>query len=109
MQAVKKCLVTILAALTTLALALTAHWWAPGILSFANYKHEDIEHLNNLAELVSKLVMWPATAILFILGLWQRKQDANAKPSPPSQIKPRTSPLREISPSQKTQSPEPST
>ena len=68
-QAVKKWFVTILAALAKLALALTADWWAPWILSLANHKHEDIEHLNNLAELISKLMMWHVTAILFIAGL----------------------------------------
>jgi tetratricopeptide (TPR) repeat protein len=71
---VKKWIITILAALATMALALTAHWWAPWLLSFATQKHDDIEHLNNLAELVSKLVMWPTTAILFIVGLWLKKK-----------------------------------
>ncbi len=71
----KKWVVTILAALSALALALTAHWWAPWILSFATENKDDVEHLNTLAELVSKLVMWPLTALLFIVGLWQRKKD----------------------------------
>ena len=78
----KKWIITILAALATLALALTAHWWAPWLLSFATQNKEDIEHLNTLAELLSKLVMWPLTAILFIIGLWQkRKEDAAVRQS----------------------------
>lgn len=80
----KKWIITILAALATLALALTAHWWAPWLLSFATQNKDDIEHLNNLAELVSKLVMWPLTAILFIIGLWQkRREDAAGRQSLP--------------------------
>jgi tetratricopeptide (TPR) repeat protein len=77
---VKKWIITILAALATLALALTAHWWAPWLLSFATQNSEDIDHLNTLAELVSKLVMWPLTAILFIISLWlKRKEDAGRR------------------------------
>jgi tetratricopeptide (TPR) repeat protein len=82
---VKKWIITILAALATLALALTAHWWAPWLLSFATQNNEDIEHLNTLGELVSKLVLWPLTAILFIISLWQkRKEDAAGRQSPPA-------------------------
>ncbi|MFZ0773424.1 MAG: tetratricopeptide repeat protein [Candidatus Sulfotelmatobacter sp.] len=75
----KKWTVTILAALATLALALTAHWWAPWLLSFATTNKDDIEHLNTLAELISKLVMWPVTALLFVIGLWQRKKESEGK------------------------------
>jgi tetratricopeptide (TPR) repeat protein len=82
---VKKWIITILAALAALALALTAHWWAPWLLSFATQNSEDIDHLNALAELVSKLVMWPLTAILFIISLWlKRKEDAVGRQSAPA-------------------------
>jgi tetratricopeptide (TPR) repeat protein len=76
---VKKWIITILAAALSLVLALTVHSWTPWLLSFAGDNHELIERLNTLAELVSKLVMWPAAAILFIFGLWQRKKDAHAE------------------------------
>ncbi len=74
----KKWIITILAAFATLALALTIHRWVPWLLSFATKNKEDIEHLNTLGELVSKLVTWPATVILFIIGLWLKKKDADA-------------------------------
>jgi hypothetical protein len=74
---VKKWVVTILAALAFMVLALTAHWWAPWLLSFAVQNKERIDRLNSLAELVSKLVSWLGTAILLVLGLWQRKKDAS--------------------------------
>jgi tetratricopeptide (TPR) repeat protein len=76
---VKKWIITILAAFATLALSITIHWWVPWLLSFATTNKEDIEHLDTLAELASKLVTWPATAILFIIGLWLKKKDADAK------------------------------
>jgi hypothetical protein len=72
---VKKWVITILAAVVFLTLALTAHWWAPWLMSFATKNKDDIERLNTLAELVSKLVTWPAAVVLFIIGLWQRKKD----------------------------------
>ncbi len=75
----KKWIITILAAFATLTMAITVHWWVPWLLSFATKNKEDIEHLNTLAELVSKLVTWPATAILFIIGLWQRKKANDEK------------------------------
>jgi tetratricopeptide (TPR) repeat protein len=79
---VKKWIITILAALAFLALALTANAWTPWLLSFVVQNKEKIESLNTSAELISKLVMWPASAVLFIFGLWQRKQEANAKQPP---------------------------
>ena len=80
----KKWVITILAAAVCLALALTTHWWAPWLMSFATQNKDDIERLNTLAELISKLVMWPATAILFIIGLWQRKKEAVPRDSTPA-------------------------
>jgi tetratricopeptide (TPR) repeat protein len=77
---VKKWIVTILAALVTLTLALTVHQWIPWLLSFATTNKENIEHLNTFAELISKVVTWSATAVLFIFGLWQKKKDDADKP-----------------------------
>jgi predicted ATPase len=76
---VKKWIITILAATLSLVLALTVHSWTPWLVSFAGDNHELIERLNTLAELISKLVMWPAAAILFVFGLWQRKKDSHAE------------------------------
>ena len=75
----KKWIITVLAAFATLALALTVHWWVPWLLSFATKNNKDIEHLNTLGELVSKFVTWPTTVILFIVGLWLKKKDADAR------------------------------
>lgn len=75
----KKWIISILAATLSLLLALTVHSWTPWLLSFAGDNYERIERLNTLAELISKLVMWPAAAILFIFGLWQRNKDTHAE------------------------------
>jgi tetratricopeptide (TPR) repeat protein len=74
---VKKWIITILAAAAALALALTERTWAQWIVSFAHGNHERIDELNTFAELISKFVMWPAAAVLFIIGLWLKKKDAD--------------------------------
>jgi tetratricopeptide (TPR) repeat protein len=74
---VKKWIITILAAAAALALALTEQTWAQWIVSFAHGNHERIDELNTFAELISKFVMWPAAAVLFIIGLWLKKKDAD--------------------------------
>ena len=81
----KKWIITILAALAFLALALTVHAWVPWLVSFAAKYYEPVEHLNTLAELISKLVTWTATVFLSIRGLWLRKRDSDATRA--SQIK----------------------
>jgi len=72
---VKKWLITLLAALAFLLLTITWHVWAPQVLQFATNHKEPVESLNTLAELFEKLVMWPATVILFIFSLWQKRRE----------------------------------
>lgn len=75
----KKWVITILAALASMVLALAAHWWVPWLFSFAVQNSSRVEQLKSLAEFISKLASWLGTAILFIFGLWQRKKEARAE------------------------------
>jgi len=72
----KKWVITVLAAVAFAIAALTAHRWAPVVLSFAVQNKEKIGPLKDFAELISKIVTWTAAAVSFIFAMWQRKKES---------------------------------
>ena len=75
----KKWVITIAVAALLLVLAITVRWWVPALVGLAVHDKEKIEAVNTLLELGAKLVTWPASAVIFIFGLWQKKKDDAAK------------------------------
>lgn len=77
----KKWVFTIGAAVVFVVAALTAHYWVPPVVDWIGKNilgDEKVSRLNDAAELLSKIVMWPAAAVSFFVGLWRRKKDDEA-------------------------------
>lgn len=75
----KRWAITIAAAVLLLALAITVRWWVPALVRLAASDKDKMEAVNTLLELGAKLVTWPASAAMFIIGLWQKKKEDAAK------------------------------
>src|SRR5271157_6051554 len=73
-----KWLITIAAGVGLAILGLTAHWWVPTLKAFAVGHHDVVEPLNDLTDLVWRIVGSSAGLVLLIYGLWQRKELAKA-------------------------------
>ncbi len=65
-------------------MALTARQWVSWLFQFALKNKEQVESLQNLAELVSKLILWPLAASVFVYRLWPAKKDEGRKSAPES-------------------------
>jgi len=77
----KKWVITISAVLVLAITALTAHHWVPPVVKFVGeklLKDEKVSRLNDLFELISKIVTWSGAAIWFFVSLWKGdKKDGN--------------------------------
>jgi hypothetical protein len=70
----KKWVITVVAALVLATAALTAHQWVPPVVKFVGEKllnDEKVSRLNDLVELISKIVAWSLAAIWFFVRLWR--------------------------------------
>jgi hypothetical protein len=71
----KKWIITILAVLGLLSLAVTARLWVPWLLGFATQNKERVDALKGFVELVSKLVAGTAAVLLPLYKLWRERKE----------------------------------
>jgi hypothetical protein len=104
----KKWLFTVIAMLGLVALALNAKIWVPWLLSFATIHKDKVEPLNNLLELLSKVLTIAGAIFLPLYQLWREKLGASGEgptrmlaslhqlPAPPRDFTGREDDLKEL-------------
>lgn len=78
----KRWAVTTAAVVALAGLGLTAHGWVPWLTGLASSHKEGVESLNNLLELVSKLIAWLTAVSVFVYRLWRERKTRDAKRAP---------------------------
>jgi tetratricopeptide (TPR) repeat protein len=72
---VKKWVITIAAGVAFVAVGFTARWWVPQLKALLEGNHEAVSRLNDLTDLVWRIVGSVAGLVLFVYGLWQKKKE----------------------------------
>jgi len=67
--------VLVLVTVALVALALTAGWWLPPLLSFVGANSDVIQGLTDLVQ----LVLWAGAGVAALLGLWQGRRKARSE------------------------------
>ena len=82
----KKWVITVAAAVAFVAVGFTARWWVPQLKAFLEGNHEAVSRLNDLTDLVWRIVGSVAGLILFVYGFWQKKKETKTKHGPAATV-----------------------
>lgn len=71
----KKWVITIAAAIAFVAVGFTARWWVPQLKAFVEGNHEGVSRLNDLTDLVWRVVGSVAAVAVFLCRLWRGNKE----------------------------------